>query len=315
MVLYFFLLDRRVLIGVFDALAFILAIVSISALIVFIFSILGITLPSFYLEQDFRNNPADFYMVYPGSIVLSSQVWELGFGSFIRTSGIVREPGHFAILCALVLLGTNSPFEKKRYLWVFIGGLLTFSPVFYIYIILFFLISKTDFQKIVWFSFSFSFLLLIIYFGLIPDYVLNRVFFNYIDAYSSGGISGLFSSRADVQFSSFYSELSISDKFVGLGSKATEMLGYGSSLSSDYRAFIVTRGVLGLFCILLFYYSILYSIRNKRQLWLLIGFIALVFMHRSSFIVEFWFIALVVCIVKRSNSALYKNYIVKKEEQ
>lgn len=304
--LYFLLLDKRELIKISDALAILLAFVSFSAFIVFILSIFGVTIPSLQIGQSFRANPEDFYIVYPGSIVLSTQVWDLGLGKFVRTSGVLKEPGHFAILCALVLTCSGFSMKKRRYFYVTLGGLLTFSPAFYIYIFVVYFFSRFSFVKTVLFVFSLFILAIFYNYNLIPEQLANRVFFNYLEVYNNEGLMAIVESRSGSQFKWFYDNISMVDKVIGMGSKAVEHSGYGTN-SSDYRAFIVNRGFIGVLSMLLFYFLLLRKVKNKSLLFSMCFFILLTFMHRSSFLIELWYIVLVLVFSVNTDVGTNKN--------
>lgn len=265
--------------------------VAASAIIVFVVYFVGGTLPSIRLGQNFRSNPTDFYLLFPGSIVLSTQFFSNGIGSIVRTSGFMREPGHFAIFCASVILFYRLDLSRWSTRLVAIGGFLTFSPFFYIFMVLRLIVLARS--KAIFFYISavaFIFALIYFIFPFLPESLQIRYFYQYTDAYMVGGWESVMNQRTRSDFDTFYNTLSMNEWLIGLGQNAAEANYYFNAHSSDFRGFIVTNGLISAILLNCLYFLICFHQGFTRLGFALFMVFLLVFAHRTGFATSIWFL-------------------------
>lgn len=280
-----------------DMLMLILAFVSFSAFFVFIFNIIGFDPPWTRIEQNFRSFQSNYYKLYFGSIVLNTQVFGGGAITFIRTSGILPEPGHYAVICSALLLAQGMSFEKRRQKLVLLGGFLTFSPFFYIFISIFaflkifILVNEKKIRPSLMIAFIFILMMIPSLFSVAPQNLKDRFLYdNLIAMKSSGGILEVLNKRSK-NFEYFYDNLSIKQKVVGMGKNLSDSSAIEEGTSySDYRGFIAKHGIIGL-ALIVFSICYLLVFKTKRfdQKILIIIFFLLVLTHRSWMVTQIWF--------------------------
>ena len=277
---------------IIDLLAIVIAVVACSASIVFFFNLIGIDLPWIRLPQNFRSNAYDYYRLYPGSLVLSEQVWRLGYSTIVRTSGILREPGHFAMFCGAVLVADGFTFSKKRYGLIALGGFLTMSPAFFLLFILGYLITMSN-NCINIFKVGINITLLLIGFVVAiqaaPEELYHRLVIKNTEAFHVGGIQGVLNRRTHGSFEQFYEKLTFQERLVGLGSQVFENTGYHDAQASDYRGFVSKNGYIALMLLFGLFLYIAFKSNNKRTGWLIFVFFAIVATHRSWMLTQVWF--------------------------
>lgn len=283
---YFILIQPdSVLYKTVDFLALFCAVSAVSAFFVLLFTFLGADLPHIILSQDFRNNPNDYYKLYPGSLMLSTQGWGEGTGRVVRTSGFLREPGHFAILCAMVLVANRLEITRLRYKLVLMGGILSLSPAFYLIYFTSYILMKFSLRKILY-LFIVLLVLAFIGFRILPEDLQYRLLLGYFQAFSEGGINQAIESRGRGEFSLFYSSLDYYTLLLGLGARAPEAFGFFDAHSSDYRSFIVRSGYIAL----LFWIGLVIVLAFRtRQIGMGMTIIAtflLILFHRSNFALD-----------------------------
>lgn len=311
-----FMLPHEKVKKVVDLLALLTAISSISACLVVIANIIGIDLPWYRLSQDFRTNPNDFYRLYPGSVVLSTQIWDIGHGTFVRTSGLLREPGHFAMLCAGLLIANDFSIKKTRYKWTLMGGVLTISPAFIVILGVGLLFKRSNKYPA---SLRWMVVFLMIAGGAVafaffaPKALHERIVTDNLEHFEQAGVEGVLDARSRGQFYNFYNRISFQDKILGLGSGVLDAYGFYDAQGSDYRSFLARKGLISVIILL---FSMLALMRigygNRFNYGMAFMFFCVVLAHRSWMLIQPWFVFLLSYMIlspkeqrKRESSGYY----------
>jgi len=206
----------------------------------------------------------------------------LGIQGF-RACGMMKEPGHFAIILGIIYLIDRFR-EKKINFWIIIAGVLTFSSNFFI--IVFITEVRNVFTKRIFASIlkygKYLFFLPIVYFLLPIDIreQVNYLFYerNLAEVFealnSSSSLSEGLDMRANDTSVSIYEHISLGEYLVG-GVK------FDSSESlADYRGLILRIGLIGIIISSLAYYSTVSRKDTSIQISLMLLYI-LVLLHRS----------------------------------
>ena len=125
--LFFFLHhdDKR---SVLESLQLIFAVLGALSALVVILLALGVELPYYLLQGWVRSEKGVFFYVYPGAVVMNSQVFSGMFGgTWVRSSGIFVEPGHYGVVAGLLVASNGLSLRTLRSKLVFLGGVSTFS--------------------------------------------------------------------------------------------------------------------------------------------------------------------------------------------
>ena len=203
-----------------------------------------------------------------------------------RTCGMMKEPGHFAIILGFIYLIDR--FRGVRInLWIILAGILTFSSNFFLMVViaeLRYLFTRKVLKQIFKYS-MYGFLLFGAYF-LLPSDIRERAYFLFYErnladviealnsSSSSSSLTGGLDERADENSLYIYENLS-SGEFLAGGAE------YDSAYAlSDYRGLILRIGVIGVVLSFLAYFSSTYNTNPFLRISLLMIFV-LVMAHRS----------------------------------
>jgi len=250
-----------------------------SSIVLFFILLLNIDLP-YYRIDGFTLPMAggDYYRLFGYIVSSTNTLYSFGGLTFARACGPFLEPGHFGIYIGLVLCGEKM-LRGKTSLLLNITGFLTFSPAF---ILIFLLLIFYDFIVLkqfknfkVYLTILFSIIVLI--FNVSPEMRENLWFLAVERNVESEGDS-VWDDRSDQNARILYDKLAkTSGIIVGKGTEFLADIG----MLSDLRGFILKHGLLGLFMSFLICIVILSRTQNRRQLWIYIPVIILVFSHRS----------------------------------
>lgn len=254
LVCLFFLLavdDRR---GVLLQLERIFALLGGASAAVVVLLAIGVELPYRIFEGTVRADTGQFFYIYPGAIVLSSQVFATAWGgSLVRSSGIFIEPGHFGVICGLLSASSGFRFNTWKRRLILLGGLSTFSGAYLAILIVglavLMLVRARSFSRRTFKLYALigvSALFVILCFMLAPAEFQDRVLWNRLEKYYSE--EGLIEGRASDNFNDYYNQyISGMQSLIGIG----ERIEYQAS---DWRSEVLRYGwVVFLFYILLFY--------------------------------------------------------------
>lgn len=261
---------------IFGFMQLLVAFSSIATVLVFILLSFGIEIPHLQFGDGRR-----YYMLFLGMSVLSTNFWDFGNIVFFRTNGLLKEPGHFAILCALLLGADKFRFSKFRNKAILLGGLFSFSAVFYISLIAGLIVFNLGKRFYKYGLASMGFLLFTLYliFTFVPEEVQNRLFHSDENRYSSS--ESMLDSRAKGEINSIILEADITTLIFGNGRGFFREQEEGTS---DFRISIILYGIFGLL-ILISVYAFLILRHKNNQLIIYFTFIfLLIFAHRAQFV-------------------------------
>jgi len=275
-----FFLDFSIIKGGAKIFANIVYWVVLLALINYVFALAGIDLPSYQFNISTRETT---YLLYPGTVRLYSQTYNIfGFTGF-RLSGIFPEPSMFGIVCALVLYSGVFDNNKFRRIIIFSGLFLSLSTGALILSFGLYLFSRRQLKmKIIAVSSLFFIVGISVY--VIPREIIESFFLNKL----SGEV---IANRVVGDFNAFYSNfLSFGDlksQFIG---KGADVLENGGFVASDYRGFIVKYGFVGVVFLFLFVGSLIFFKGNITDKLTVVYIFIVIFAHRSWFVITFIFL-------------------------
>ena len=257
---------------------------AIGASVVSILSLIGLIsrVPHFVMppQEALHERFGYVYYVYGLFVTIQDPAQMLIY----RACGMMKEPGHFAVVLGFVYLIDRYQ-GRKMNKWLVLCGLLTFSFNF-VLILLFTefhnILKSRNTRKIVkWVIF----VLLGIYilFLFLPSDIQDQIYylfygrnletvFNALS--SSSSINEALDERANDIPLTIYNKMSINEMFFGIGGFDT------AYCLSDYRGMIMATGFVGLILSNLAYFIIIRNARKALTLSLLMSFL-LVLMHRS----------------------------------
>jgi hypothetical protein len=253
------------------------AIVSVLSLIGFIHFVPHFTMPP---QEPLHERLGYVYDVYGLFVTIHDPQQLLAF----RACGMMREPGHFAVILGFIYMIDRYQGRKPN-LWIVICGLLTFSANFLLLFLFtewYSLIKPKNILKILkWIPVAL--LGLYIVFVFLPSGIKDQIYYlaygrnleQVVDvASTSSSMDDALDERASNLPLIVYEKMTFTERLVGIGR-------YDTSYSlSDYRGMIMAVGWVGLALSTFFYFILVMSIRRSMTLSLLFAFI-LILLHRS----------------------------------
>ncbi|MFW6222616.1 MAG: hypothetical protein ACOC3T_03290 [Bacteroidota bacterium] len=295
------------------------AILGLLSFVVMVLLVTGLDLPYYHLEQTFRN-PNQFYYLFPGTLVLSSQLFDLPTGgNIIRSSGLFfAEPGHFGVFLGLLLAANSFSFKEYKDKFILLGGISTVSGSFfaiflvgiiakYILKFLFFMLSyRIKIRNILLLVLSVFLSIGFIYsfINYTPERFQDRVLWNRFAVDASRGDSFL-ESRASYDFNAFFKEYSTTPQsLVGIGTGRDRVL-----RASDMRSIVVSYGWVIIFLYMLALGLIFLPSSARIELKIMIFLTLLVVtLHRVAYVDSL----LVVSIISSALASNTSTYCIKK---
>lgn len=275
------LLRPKIQIYTFDYLLRFFRFICKASIIVF-FVLLFIELPFVHLNSNsFVMEGTNYYYKLYGFILSSTNVtYNVGGLMITRVMGIFLEPGHFATFLGAIALGQKLIYNKTSKV-IIIAGVLTFSPVFYVCLLILiafsFIVDRS--KKIIKRS---IFVICIVLFGvsflsqkyldIIWELAIER---NFSDISS---VEERLNERADYFAMAHYRNFVKSNEvWVGKGSEFTQNLG----MISDYRGLIFRFGIVGFILTLMICLLMFKNSQSLKFSFLFIPFVLLVGIQRS----------------------------------
>lgn len=267
-----------------------LCILSIPVLLLFPLLLMGVDIPWFALSQDFRSNAADYYRVYPGMVVLSTQVYEFGPGIIFRASALFREPGHFAIVTSVLLMTDRMDLTKPSNRIIALAGMLSFSLIFYIIAVIGWVVFR--FRRPINASKSvavWAFVATLIVTGVwstvayrIDIPVAERLIFTHFDESRGDNVFD----RRSVRFGGLNDHLfGVEDYLIGRGSSYMGSVGISDS---GLRGFVVLHGITGILLILALIFALVRRASTSLVAVSVSVVLLLIILHRSWMITQPW---------------------------
>lgn len=270
-------------------------------------------IPSYELfpKSYLHSNRGDVYNVY---IVFPELVSAIGL-FYRRACGFCLEPGHFSIVLGFVYL-IDRFMQKRINPLIIIAGILAFSPAFFLTVLFTEFLNLRRYLKRIVISASVFMVSVYAVYSLLPRDIQEIVYYvvyernveSLFGAYNeSGSLTDALDERTNMLGQEAYAKMKFEDRLVG---------GKGDKdiVLSDYRGFIVAKGILCLSVVILI--SIIASSGSGYSLMFsLIMTLFMVIVHRAWFFYEPFpylmaFIATSLCA--RSNQFLKNRGIINK---
>lgn len=201
-----------------------------------------------------------------------------------RACGMMKEPGHFAVILGFIYMIDRFQGRKPNF-WIVICGLLTFSANFLLFFMFaewYSLIKPKNLLKILkWIPVAL--LGLYIVFIFLPSGIKDQIYYlaygrnleQVVDAAStSSSIDDALDERASNLPLIVYEKMSFTERMVGIGRYDT------SYALSDYRGMIMAVGWVGMALSSFLYIILVIGIRRSMTFSLLCAFL-LILLHRS----------------------------------
>jgi hypothetical protein len=252
---------------------------SFFSIIIFLITLLGIELPYFRIEGfslPMVGKDA-YYKVYLFVVSSTNTIFNVMGITIARVCGPFLEPGHFAIYIGIVQVIEKILFGKINKILT-IAGVLTFSPAYYIILVMIFLFD-IFIKKRIKLLFTLSFSLLISMLTLSQNEIVKQAIY-YITI--GRNISHIKDASLDTRTSNIalneYSRFSKTAKvYTGMG---LEWANKNLKVLSDFRGFIYRHGIIGMILSVLAILIIL-SRSNFNLFILLFSIAILIHAHRS----------------------------------
>lgn len=290
-------LDKKLLRKVSNYFSNVIYFISLLALIIFSLKLIGFNIP-YYIFQLNESLEKEFFFVYPGTVMLNNQDYILFGRELFRLSGIFSEPGHFGIICCLVIFMSKDIMSAKRRLIVIIAGVLSLSLSFYVLFIGYLFLGRTfNYRNIKYLAFIGIIGFSMIYF--LPDDFITRFFLNKIDNDKT-----VLSARTSFSFSVFYENYTTNNfNLFGAGRNIMKNL---HLQSSDYRGFLLKYGYIGLFLYLI-WFMVLNKLKMTTSFLLTLFFFLVVFAHRAWMVDYLIFLFAIYAIPRTYATASHKK--------
>lgn len=247
--------------------------ICLGALGILLLKIIGIDVPKYEYHTGASDWKKSIYYIYPGTAELIYQNYDIFGRSLFRVSGIFSEPGHFGVVCASVLYMNPALFSKKKRMVILITGLLSLSMGFYALLITYYLLS-TRLSVKQYLYLAITIILVVVAVSFLPEEFIFRFFGNKI-----GSDADILDARTSLVFSEFYDDLVYTSTWIfGAGS---DVLTIFNVTSSDYRAFIVKFGVIGLILFAIWFFCLKRTNDKFKPFLYALCFFVIVFVHRS----------------------------------
>ncbi len=299
--IYFFIicLDDNVKAEIFNFFTKALAIVLLISSTVWAFFLCGIPLPHSYVS--FNDGQYIFYNYY--FFLLDARP----ISNLIpRFSSIFLEPGHLGMFAAFFLYANRFNLRKKEVLIIFIISLLTFSLAAYVLLIfsvLIYILLKSSQPKLNFFLFVIFLLFFYFYFSTLNngENIINKLILERLQV-DDGKLVG--NNRFTVDFDAFYNNLVTSIQGIfGIGTVKYNQL-FWSGGNAGYKVFIAQYGIVGVFFLFLFYFSIVNCNWNKLTIMFFIVYV-FSFLQRAY---ALWDVELLIFITAVPLLSINKKY-------
>ena len=263
----------------------------------FIINVLNLPLPyitSNYLYDTYGTSFKNYFFLIQGK-------------SSMRFNSIFTEPGHYGMICSLLLFCYGYDFKDKKVIVIILGCILSFSLASYVLIVLGILLRKLNNTKyfigtlLLLFSFSFlSYVVMMKYYeshksAIVSELILSRIVFT-----KGKGISG--NNRNSYAFEKEFKKLKKSSVMImGVGTKQFQEKYKNSGTS--YKTFLLTYGYIGIFFILCFFCGLWVNYISRIGLFCIFIF-SCSFMQRPYIT---WTIETILCILCIIYNGVYKG--------
>ena len=181
-----------------------------------------------------------------------------------RFQSVFVEPGHLGMMCSLMLYANRYNLRDKRVIIILISALVTMSLATYILLLVgvfLFIYSKSDRKVLIGITLFICAIICmigtIIYYNKNPDSYFSKTIISRLVPDKNKGIKG--NNRTTPEFKKYYAEQMSTiniDSLFGYGVNALDEKLDNSGANASASVFIFQFGIIGLFLLLLFYYTI-----------------------------------------------------------
>ena len=202
--------------------------------------------------------------------------YELGF--LTRFSGILAEPGHMGMVCAILLYINGYKLKNWQNVIMTIALIWSFSlagyVLYFVGLLIHYLVTTKHLRKVLTSLTVGSILTItttIIINTYYPESIISSLILSRLEFDSKGGIKG--NNRNTSSFDNMYNNfLDSSESYFGIPpEEATRLL--SGTPNSSYKVFIMQNGILGFICLWLFVIGFGFTYPSKLGF----GFIVLIF--------------------------------------
>lgn len=288
LVIFFIYLSDDAKRKIFSQIQIIFGILGLASFFVVLFLALGTELPYHIMNYN-RGNPGEFFFLYPGAVIAMGKMTAFDLptgGVLVRSSGIFAEPGHFGVICGILLAANGFSIGSIRNKMILLGGISTFSGSFYLIMFLCLLVKPISGHRLLSKSFLvistgviLFFTIMILLFINSPIEFQNRALWGRIDQIQN--IEDLTEHRAVDEFNDFFNTYKTSlQSMIGVGT-LDEM----NIRASDWRGEVARYGWPIILFYFIFYFLFFMASRKDKTIKLPLSIaLAVVAFHRVSYI-------------------------------
>jgi len=257
------LISRDEILKIYNYFIKIFIISTIPSLIILLLHIIGIQniLPSYIVD------PGRPFIVYPGTVLQEIEMNTIMGITFYRISGIQGEPGGIGVLCIFILMAANLNLKSNTNRFILLLGLISFSLVFYILLILYYLLT-TIFITSVKKTLKTTFLTV-----LLAIFIANTNLFNF---YIQSRIENvdpetpvetqLRTKVSSIEFFQYFFHQDVEYIIFGRGAGAnTDSSGYQGAGSISYMAYLYNFGMFNIFLLFTTMFFLIYNRRFPKE--------------------------------------------------
>ena len=230
----------------------------------------------------------------------------------IRFNGPFIEPGHLGMMASFLLYATGFDLKKKETWMILVAVLFTLSLSGYVLTFLAYLFMKYQKGEIsMKFIMMFGILILTSYLLAIfyndGENMVNEMIVSRLEPDEEKGFSGnnrVFG-QIDLYFAAMFTDTDL--LLTGYDKNTIEALALSGSRGTGFTMWMVQHGLIGLAMAMLFYLVYWVSGKQRKQSFLFVIYVILMFWQRSY---PFWF-SWIICYVY--GITLLENHVFKKE--
>ena len=196
-----------------------------------------------------------------------------------RFNGPFLEPGHLAVVCALIITANKYEFKKNKWLWILLLSIiLSLSLAGYVILFLGYLLFKVKSYRLLLLSGIAvgGFLVFTIYIWNDGDNPVNALIFSRLEYDEEKGVAGnnRTSEQTDVYFQK---NLENGNLWIGLGSQEQDAFIAGAG----YKIFFLRYGIIAAILVACFYYNLIPRHANIRYSLAFLFLIVVIFIQRA----------------------------------
>jgi hypothetical protein len=264
----------------------------ILSIIGYIFFLIGIS-PISPTKINYLDHQYELFNYYLFVIPQKANIYD----EFIRFRGVFLEPGHMAMGVTTLLFANNFDLKNKNVLILFIANLFSFSLAAYIVMTVGYLMLNVNLKGVVKIflgcAFALCFCGVMYYTGhgtILDQLILKRLAYSE----STGTIEG--NNRTTFVYESVYRNTISKPGTLILGDSENALL-YKSVSGAGIKKYIVEKGLIGVFFVLLFYLYMCFYARNRNSF--VLSIVILLMLYQNAY--PMWSCVCISYILGNSN--------------